>query len=146
MPAISRKALADAVMARLGTVTNVVVYQGEAVNVPVMSASDSHVKPYVVLYASPGTPTIEQDVADTAVDLDWLFQITCAAGYPDDLHALVTRVDAALYRWTPTITGVVCGPCKPPPGFDPGPMGLDRDVTPHRPYMPLQYRCTVTAT
>jgi hypothetical protein len=63
-----------------------------------------------------------------------------------DLLPLVGRVDAALYRWAPTIEGVVTGVFRPPVGFDPGPMRVDDTLTPHRFYLPLQYRCIVTAT
>lgn len=144
---IDRRALAAAVKARLDTVTNATHWLGEPTDpLPTIAGSDGRVQPYTILWAGAGTPTLEQDAADTAVDLDWLIQVTCAGGYVDDVLALVTRVDAALYRWAPTVDGLVCGPLRPPTGFDPGPVRLDRDVTPHRPFVPLQYRSTITAT
>jgi hypothetical protein len=143
MPTISRKALSDAVKARAATITNCVVYLGEPTNVPNTSG---FTVPHIALYPGTGTPSVEQDIADTAVDLDWLLQITVAGGYVDDVLALATRVDAAFYRWTPTVTGLVCGPLKPPAGYDPGPVRFDRDVTPHRPFLPLQYTTRITAT
>lgn len=144
---IDRAALTSEAMTQLHTVTNASVWLGEPnLPLPLVPGSDGRVKPYVILWPSPGTPADERDVADTAVDLDWTIQLTCAAGTLDDLQGLVSRVDAAFYRWQPVIDGLVCGPFKPPPGFDPGPARLDRDFTPHRPYVPLQYRTTVTAT
>lgn len=146
MQGISRYLLLQAIKTRLETaVTNCEVYLGEPTDVPRIG-STQYVVPHAALYPSPGTPSDEQDVADTATDLDWLFQVTLAAGFVNDLTALVTRVDDVLYRWTPAVPGLVCGPVKPPPGFDPGPLRFDRDVTPHRPYLPLQYGTRVTAT
>ena len=142
---IDRKALSDAAWARLQTVPNATHYKGLAVNVPIL-ADDDHLAPYTVLYPGAGTPDLEDDLADTAEGLDWLIQITCVAGYIDDLMGLVSRVDAAFYRWTPVVDGLVCGVMRPPTGYDPGPAPLDRNVNPPRPFLPLQYRCTVTAT
>lgn len=140
---ISRKALSDAANARAQTITNCTVYLGEPTNVP---NTNGFVVPHVALYPGTGTPSDEQNQADTTEDLDWLLQVTVVAGYVDDLMALLTRVDAAFYRWTPTISGLVCGPLRPPLGFDPGPLQFDKDVTPHRPFLPLQYGARITAT
>ena len=65
---------------------------------------------------------------------------------PDAPRNRVTRVDAAFYRWTPVIEGLSCGPFRPPLGYDPGPVRVDVTITPHRPFLPLQYRTTITAT
>jgi hypothetical protein len=144
--AITRKTLVDAVMTRLDTVTNAVGWLGEP-DTPLPLLGDGRtVGPHWVLYPSPGTPTDELDLADTVIDLDWLFQVTCVAGDPMDLLPLVGRVDAALYRWRPTIEGVTTGAFRPPSGFDPGQMRVDDSVTPHRFYLPMQYRCIVSAT
>lgn len=140
---ISRKALSDAVKARAATITNCTVYLGEPTNVP---ATNGFVVPHVALYPGTGTPSDEQNQADTSEDLDWLLQVTVVAGYVDDLMALLTRVDAAFYRWTPTVTGLVSGPLRPPLGYEPGPVRFDRDVTPHRPWLPLQYATRITTT
>lgn len=142
---IDREALVEAAWAQLQSVSDQTAFLGEATEAPLIGGSSSHVAPYTVLYPGAGTPTVEVDMGDTAVDLEWLIQITCSAGYTRDLAALVTRVDAAFYRWVPVLDGVVCGPLKPPPGFQQLQL-LDRDVSPHRPYVPLQYRTTVTAT
>lgn len=142
---IDRRLLTNTAFARLQTVTHATACLGEPTD-PLPADGDGYVQPYTILWPGAGTLTLEQNIADTSVDLDWLIQITCAAGYVEDLQALVTRVDAAFMRWIPDLPGLVCGPFKPPPGYDPGPMRLDRDETPHRPFLPLQYRCTITAT
>jgi len=143
--AIDRKTLADTVEARLrNQLPNVVGYQGEAVNVPHTQGGDGRVVPYWVLHVVPGGPTDQQDLGDTVVDLDWGFQITCAGGTVDDVQALMSDVDAAVFRWRPIVTGLVCGPCKPPFGFTGVPIQMDRSVTPHRPFVPLQYVTRIT--
>lgn len=142
---INRSPLVAAVRARLLSVTNAVGYVTEPVNVPTTDQA-GHVVPYWVLHASTGTPSPEQDLGDTAVDLDWWIQVTCAGAFPDDVHALVTRVDAALYRWEPTVPGYACGRLVPPPGYAPGPLLLDRTVTPFRPFAALQFQTRITAT
>lgn len=147
MTGIDRAVLTTVARVQLDTVTGATKWLGEPSSpLPLVPRSDGRVQPYVILWPSPGTPSAEQNMADTSVDLDWLIQITCAAGYLADLLALVNRVDAAFYRWQPVIDGYACGPFKPPTGYDPGPARLDRSVTPHRPFLPLQYRTTITAT
>jgi hypothetical protein len=142
---IDRKLLADAVEARLhDQLPDVVGYQGEAIDVPLAEGGDGRVVPYWVLHVSPGGPTAEQDVADTVVDLEWPFQITCAGGTEADVQALLSDVDAAIFRWRPTVGDLVCGPCKPPFGFTGVSIQRDRSVTPHRPFVPLQYVTTIT--
>jgi hypothetical protein len=145
--AIDRKALADAVETRLrDQLPDVEGYQGEAVDVPLADGGDGRVVPYWVLHVAPGGPTDQQDLGDTVIDLDWPFQITCAGGTEADVQALMSDVDAAIFRWRPVIAGLVCGPCKPPFGFTGIPIQLDRSVTPHRPFVPLQYVTTITKT
>lgn len=143
--AIDRKALADAVEARLrDQLPDVVGYQSEAVDVPLAPGGDGRVVPYWVLHVAPGGPTTQVDLGDCGIDLEWPFQITCAAGEVADLQALMSDVDAVIYRWIPTVPGLVCGPCKPPLGFTGVSIQLDRSVSPHRPFVPLQYVTTIT--
>lgn len=151
--AIDRKVLADAVDARLrDQLPGVQGYQGEAVDVPRLPTAggdantDGLVVPYWVLHVSPGTPGPELDLADTVVDIDWGFTITCAGAFVADVQALMSDVDAAIFRWRPIVAGLVCGPCKPPFGFTPGPIRPDRTFTPHRPYVPLEYVSHITKT
>lgn len=143
---VSRKALVDAVVARLGGVTNATGWLMKPDGpVPTKQDSDGIVVPHWILYPSPGTPGAELDLQDTVVDLDMVLQVTCVTGDADDLPALVTRIDDALYRWTPTITGLICGALRPPPGYDPGPAREDISVKPSRFWVPLQYVVTATA-
>lgn len=144
-PPIDRLVLADTVEARLrDQLPDVDGYQVEAIDVPLAEGGDGRIVPYWVLHVNPGGPTDEQDLGDTVIDLDWGFQITCAGGTPQDVQALVSDVDAAIFRWRPVVDGLVCGPCKPPLGFTGIPIQLDRSVTPHRPFTPLQYVTRIT--
>jgi len=142
---INPRLMADAVEARARTVANAHGYVLEAGDVPRVEGGDGRVEPYWVLTVSPGAPTPEQDVAATVDDLDWLIQFTVAGGWAADVQDLAARLHASLYRWAPTVAGVVCGPLAPPPGYLPL-IQLDRQFTPHRPFVPLQYvsRNTVT--
>lgn len=144
MAGISRRLLRQAVYDRLKTDTLTVWYDGQVPGKVATSDTDGHIKPYGVLYASPGTPGLEQDLADTTEDLDWLIQVTCVGAFTADLDALLDRTHGLLYRWAPTVAGVACGRLKPPPGFDPGPQRVDDSVTPVRLYVPLQYQLTAT--
>ncbi len=140
---IARDAVAAAVRARLeAEVSSVRGYDLEAIDVPLIPGSGSRAEPYWVFTPMPGTPSGEDDLADTVVDLEFLFQVTCAAAELMDLMTLVTRVDAALFRWSATIPGLSCGRFKPPAGYQP-PALLDRTVQPHRPYVPLQYTARI---
>lgn len=155
MPDISRRLLAGAVAARLAGVTNATGYYGHvsALNglpgvtgtpdsPPPKSSTDPRVRPYFVLFPGTGTPTDEVDLADTTVDLNVPFQVTVAAGDIDDLLALTDRVHNLLFRWGPTVTGFQAGPLRVPPGYSPGVVLTDRDFTPHRLFIPLQYQLT----
>lgn len=143
---ISRRLLAAAVDARLrAEIAGVTGYRTEAVDVPIVANSNGRAAQYWVLTVSAGTPTDQQDLGDSVVDLDWLIQVTAAAGDEDDVLELVQRIDAALHRWAPTVSDLVCGPLRPPPGYD-ALLQLDRSVQPHRPFVPLQYGSRNTAT
>lgn len=118
-------------------------YVSEPVDVPALGRQ-GEVQRYWVLHPFPGTPGTELDLADTVVDSDWTFQITAAAGFALDAVAIAEDIHALLYRWIPTVAGYVCGPIKPPPGYDPGPPRKDESIKPHRFFTPLQYRTTIT--
>lgn len=115
-----------------------------------MSEDGKHAKPYHVLHLSPGTPSTEADLADRGIDLDITIQITCAAGWAKDAEQLIEDTWNALHRWRPVVTFAdrpwQCGPLKPPAGYDPGPLRWDKDVQPHRPFLPLQFRTRITTT
>jgi hypothetical protein len=118
-------------------------YLSEADNVPLLG-DGKHAQRYWVLHPWAGNPDVERDLADVNVQLGWGFQITVAAGYARDAFDLMVRVDAALYRWTPVVEGYACGRLHPPTGYDPGPPRPDKDFTPHRYWVPLQYQTTIT--
>lgn len=138
---ITRRALTAAVFGRLQTVANATHFLGEPGVIPMEAG---YATPYTCLWPGLGNPDVELDLADTTVDLSWDLAITCAAGFTTDVTALVDRVMTALYRWSPAVDGLVCGPLRPPDGYAPA-MLLDRDVTPHRPYTRLEFRSTITA-
>ena len=152
---IPRRLVADRVAARLATVTNAVGYfgqvgrglDGELGGDPApKSKADLRVRPYFVLFPGGGSPGSEEDLADTYVDLEILFRISAVAGDMDDLLALIDRIDQCLRRWAPspiaTESGlVICGPLRPPPGYDP-PVMTTENYTPPRHWIPLQYVLT----
>lgn len=156
MPTISRRQLALAVGERLIAVTNATGYFGQIgeshplpdgpdvpATPPKKSTNDLRVKPYFIVEPGAGTPGTEADLADTYVDLDMPFTIRAAAGDVEDLLALIDRLDARLFRWSPGVLDgvdgpVVCGPMRRPPGYVP-PVLPDTTVTPQRWFAPLQY-------
>jgi hypothetical protein len=144
VPSIRSQLITDAVFARLKTVVGLNVYRSEVDDQPPqISSDDPRVAPYVVLYPFPGNPG--GDLADASVDLDYTCQVTCAAGYSADCEHLVDVVHPLLYTWTPAVAGVVLGYFKPPLGYDPGPVRIDRTIAPPRFSVPLQFRLIATA-
>jgi len=118
-------------------------YLSEPVDVPLL-ADKTHVQRYWVLHPWGGNPEVDPDLAEQSVELAWGFQLTVAAAYAPDAYDLMIRARAALFRWRPVVEGYACGPLTPPPGYDPGPVRPDTDFTPHRFWVPLQYRTTIT--
>jgi hypothetical protein len=157
MGRIDRRQLAVAVATRLAGVTNATGYFGQIgaqnglpgvsdtpaappVKVP---GEDLRVTPYFIVEPGAGRHGDEADLADAYVDLDQPFTIRAAAGDIEDLLALINRIDDRLWRWSPGVLDgpdgpVVCGPLRPPPGFDP-PILPDSSVQPPRMFSPLQY-------
>lgn len=156
---IPRRLIARAVGGRLVAVSNATGYYGQIgaknklpggpdvpATPPPKSATDQRVAPYFIVEPGAGAPTDEVDLADTYVDADTLFTIRAAAGDIDDLLALIERVDAQLWRWSPGVITtddgpVVCGPMRPPAGYVP-PVLLDETKQPPRWFAPLQYQLT----
>lgn len=133
----------DAVIARLAT-TGFIVYRAEvATTVPVQPAT-GRIAPYLVAYPFGKAGGPDPDLGDSTNDLTYTVQVTCVAGFSADTEYVVDQVNGILNRWTPTVTGMVCGTLRPPPGYDPGPVRPDYTVTPPRFWVPLQYRTTVT--
>lgn len=153
--AVSRRTLLTAVGTRLAAVPNATGYVGQVGAMyglpgvpdtpgdpPAKSPADPRVRPYFILEPGTGTPTDQVDLADTYVDLDWPFTVRAAAGDANDLLALIDRIDAMLWRWSPgPLDGTSTGRVTHQPGADP-PLLIDNTQTPARHYTPLQYRLT----
>lgn len=153
MTVASRRAVANAIAARLAGVTNATGYYGQVGRLlngtlgpdpQPKSATDQRVQPYFVLYPSGGAPGPDPDLGDGNRDMTQNHQVTAAAGDIEDLLALVDRIVDRLYLWTPTVTGLVLGPLRFPPGYVPGPVLADKNFTPNRLYVPLLYQLTAT--
>lgn len=105
------------------------------------------VQRYVVITPFGGNETAEQALdSSRQVDVDWGFQVTCAAGFPRDALAVAGLVDATFYLWRLDVEGLQSGRLRPPEGYSPGPEQVDTDVSPHRFWLPMQYGTTITAT
>lgn len=159
MTAIPRRLIGRAVAARLAGVTNATGWFGQigakyplipgqtvVATPPPKSATDTRVAPYFVVEPGIGAPSREVDLGMSLVDSTPLFTIRAAAGDPDDLLALVERIDKLLYRWSPGVIEtpdgpVVCGPLEPPVGYVPQFL-TDNAPTLPRHFTPLQYRLT----
>lgn len=156
----SARLVAAAIATRLVTVTNAVGYYGQigrplpgqaltpAGTIPPAplpkSPTDQRVRPYFVLYPGALGDGPDTDLALCAVDGTLPISITAAGGDVDDVLALIDRIEAALYRWQPTIPGLVCGLVDHPTGYQGAALLVDRDLSPHRLYAVLPYRLTVT--
>lgn len=142
---IRSQLITNAVEAQLNTVPGLRVYRVEVEDQPPRMVDSDRVAPYAVLYPFPANPGPGGDLANAADDLDYTCQVTVAAGFAQDCEATADRVHAKMYLFTPTVAGVVLGQLVPPPGYDPGPIRVDRTITPPRSSLPLQYRCVATA-
>lgn len=136
--------LAAAVKARLDTIPNATGFLSEAVDVPTIAQGDKRAKPYWVFHPGDGDPLVEPDLGDSAVELAWSFSVTLAAGLQEDLLQLADRAKPLLFRWVPVVEGLVCGQLHTPPGFT-APLLLDRQVSPHRPYLVWQFTSIITS-
>lgn len=108
------------------------------------SSTDQRVRPYFVAYPGALGDGPDTDLALCAIDGVLPFSITAAGGDVDDVLALIDRIEAALHRWIPTVSGLVCGPVEHPLGYTGAGVLVDRDISPHRLYAVLPYRLTVT--
>ena len=151
MAGISRKALLDALEARLSGYSWLTVYPGEVTSPPpILGAADGtpdpygRVSTYAVLFPSPGTPNSDADLADAHQDLDWTVQISVVSGYLPDLLYGIDQMDGLLHMWAPVIDGIACDGLRPPAGYDPGPARRSDEISPPRFWVPMQYRLTAT--
>lgn len=116
---IPRRLIANAIAARLVTITHATGYYGQVgrplpgqdliehggtipPNPPTKSDDDLRVRPYFVFWPGNGVPTDEEDLADTHDDLVLPVRLTVAAGDIEDLLALIDRIHGALFRWVPS--------------------------------------------
>lgn len=142
------KALTDAVFARLALLVpstpQLVVFRGEVDgDIPLIANSD-RVARYLVLYPLGPAEGPDETLADLPVDGTYAWQINCVAGFFADCEWLVGKVDDLVNRWVPAVSGVVCGPLKPPAGYQPGAIRPNTTVQPPRYWLPLQYQTVAT--
>lgn len=142
---IRSQLITDQVEAKLNEINGLTVYRSEVEDQPPRYPDSDRVAPYAVLYPFPGKPGPGGDLAGVSDDLDYGCQVTVAAGFVRDCEAAVDAVHQKLYRLSLTVAGVVFGQLIPPPGYDPGPIRVDRSISPPRSSLPLQYRCVATA-
>jgi len=151
MAAADARLLADQVWALLGgtagqaaTVGAVNLFRGEP-DIPPRKTDgspdpywdpDGRVHAYACLYASPGR-RFSTRASGTPTNLGWSFQMTCVGG--DDNRCLwcVEEIRNILTGGRLTIDGHTTSPMLEV--GDPGPVRADRDVTPHRSYVPLLF-------
>jgi hypothetical protein len=147
LPKIRRKVLGDQLQQRLDQLPGaptVTVYRGEVPTSPPVLPDSDRIAPYVVLFDGTGPVNLEPDLAGVNEDLRWTPQITVAAAFSPDCAQLVDRVFAWVHRWSPVIENVAAGGLVPPPGFDPGGPRADRQVSPPRFFVPLQWQLDLT--
>lgn len=149
LPPIRRKALGDLLLARLKTIVGdptITVYRGEVPkpgDIPRTPDSD-RVAPYVVLFDAGGPTDLEPGLCGQNEDMAWRPQLTIAAGFSPDCAQTVDRVCEQIYRWSPVISGLACGPLVPLPGFDPGSIRRDDTVSPPRFFLATQWQLIAT--
>lgn len=98
------------------------------------------VAPYAIIWPGAGRPDLNPSLEATPTDHLWAGQVTFAAGFADDLLALLDDAIPLLNLWVPVIDGITCGPMRPTPGADPGPIRPERDARPPRFSLPTLWR------
>lgn len=143
--AVSRSVLVNLAKARASTIANATHYLAEIpATPPTISDDDLRVRAYTVLWPAPGGNGDESDSLTGLVDdVDWRFTISCVAGIPDLLFALIDQVDAMFNGWWPTIAGLSFEQCVQ--DFDPGQIQRDDSFAPDRFFLQLPYRFRVGA-
>ena len=112
------------------------VYSGRVPDDP-PALADGRVKPYAVLWGSPGSSNPGAEDLCGEVDGAYLAvpRVTVAAGDPDWCLAATTAARDSLSRWQPAPEAERLRD----DGFDPA-MLEDEDVNPRRWFTPLQFR------
>lgn len=155
---ISRKTITDLLCSRLAEIPNTTVYlrrvgfkPGTNTHTPppTVSSTDLRVRPYLVVYPSPGMDGPDRRLDSRTNGRIYRPQITCVVGDETAIDLLVDAVSTKLDGWRPTLPGPLpsnaVGHFRPLAGFDPGPTGRDDDITPARFYTALQYVLPVYA-
>ena len=125
-----------AVWAALDALPTVTAYDGDVPTKPPADAS-GRVYPYAVLWPSPGATPGDGPLGCISPGVDWLEQVTVAAGTPTWCLQAVDVVRAALVglQLAPDVSPLV----------DETPrsrlLSRDDDTTPPRWYVPLQFGC-----
>jgi hypothetical protein len=131
--------LAGAVVTALTGTPGLTVYDGEVdPEPPVMADGTGRVRPYAVVYGSPGQPHPEEFNPLVVVDLDWMVQVTVAGGYQPDTLQAIHSVRSLLEGRVIIVSGIICGPLTQV--NDPGSIRRDDDEVPPRFYSPLQFQ------
>ena len=116
---------------------------------PTISPDDMRVRPYAVIYPSPGSDGPDERLDQTLTGIVWRPQVTLVAGDETALDLVVDAVTQRLDSWRPTFSAphddIEVGRLRKPPGFDPGPSRRDDDIAPARYWTPLQYVLPVYA-
>lgn len=138
--------LVDAVLAALrvdlGAEMRLDVFDSEPDPV---SDGDGHARPYAVVYAGSGTLG-SVTLCDSQDVLTWPFQVTAAGGDAQRARRAAARVRARLSGKELLVgPGQVRMRLVEDPDYDPGPARKDRDGTPPRWFIPMQYRPQVTS-
>lgn len=147
--AVPRRILVAALEAR-ATIPNVTTYvrkvglvlgEDDPVPPPTISADDLRVRPYLVIYPSPGGPGSDERLGGDIVDLATTFQLTCATGDESAIDPFVDIVTDLFDEWRPVLPApyenVILGRCRLL--NDPGPARRDDDESPSRFWTPLIY-------
>lgn len=144
-----RTELADQVLARLSTLQ----VMGEPVAVergqfdeqaPTISATDSRVRPYLVLWTTPGRrDETQEDLGATSAPLIWSFTVVAVGPDARTVDQLVDKVDPLLQFWRPTITGVSIDPIRSQWAGEP--LAPSQNPVTTRFFAPLPYATTVGA-
>lgn len=130
--------LHDAALQRLHAAAGrVTIYDSDVPTNPPVDGQ-RFVLPYVVLWASPASPT-QRSIATTPNGWRWTVQATCAGGAPDRaIHAC--RVARHALEGAVLLPGV--GKLMEVPNGQP--FRRDTTTTPPRWYVPLQFTCLAT--
>jgi hypothetical protein len=126
----------DAVLALITPIANLTIYDAEVPDTP-PAYPDGKVKAYAVLYGGAGQ-RLTSSLEGSSVDMDWPFQVTCAAGLVNDCLWAVDKVCAALVDVRPVVAGR--STWRISQDMDVGPVQRDEDVHPVRFYVPLMFR------